>query len=318
MALTVKHKFVSAKVDTLDNSRVQPSNWNDDHDLMMGAAAVVGRPAGAGTAAAQEIPMGVTGQALLATATAAAARAAIVADDSQTTIAAAAAKVTPVDADVFVALDSAAGNIFKRVTWANIKATMLAYLQPVLQAAFDARYSLLGHVHTFASLTGKPTTIAGYGITDGLNQTGTVSLAGSSTGITGIPAGVRSVTMSVRSASYNAAGEVQFQLGTAVGYTQAGYDGVTWAAGGAVGFHASGIRTLNNAASDVAHHMLTLKLMDAATNQWNYSCFTAVPGVTYSTWSTGVVTLPGALDRVRIVNSGGASADSGTMSVQYQ
>jgi hypothetical protein len=30
----------------------------------------------------------------------------------------------------------------------------------------DARWSLLGHTHTFASLTSKPTTIAGYGITD--------------------------------------------------------------------------------------------------------------------------------------------------------
>jgi hypothetical protein len=30
----------------------------------------------------------------------------------------------------------------------------------------DARWSLLGHTHAFADLTGKPTTIAGYGITD--------------------------------------------------------------------------------------------------------------------------------------------------------
>lgn len=140
MAIQVKHKFVSAKVDTLDNSRVQPSNWNDTHDLLIGPAVVIGRGAGAGQAAAAEIPMGATGQALLATATAAAARAAIVADDSQTTIGAAAAKVTPVDADVAVILDSAAANVFKRVTWANIKATLLAYFQPTLQAAYDARY----------------------------------------------------------------------------------------------------------------------------------------------------------------------------------
>jgi hypothetical protein len=32
----------------------------------------------------------------------------------------------------------------------------------------NAAYSLLGHTHTFASLTSKPTTLAGYGITDGL------------------------------------------------------------------------------------------------------------------------------------------------------
>ena len=37
------------------------------------------------------------------------------------------------------------------------------YLTP---AEADAAYSLLGHTHTFASLTSKPTTLAGYGIAD--------------------------------------------------------------------------------------------------------------------------------------------------------
>lgn len=35
----------------------------------------------------------------------------------------------------------------------------------------DARWSLLGHTHTFASLTSKPTTISGYGITDAFLKT---------------------------------------------------------------------------------------------------------------------------------------------------
>ena len=37
---------------------------------------------------------------------------------------------------------------------------------PDITTSLDGRYSLLGHTHTFASLTSKPTTIAGYGITD--------------------------------------------------------------------------------------------------------------------------------------------------------
>lgn len=40
----------------------------------------------------------------------------------------------------------------------------------------DARYSVLAHVHTFASLTSKPTTISGYGITD-FNSLGDVRWA---------------------------------------------------------------------------------------------------------------------------------------------
>jgi hypothetical protein len=35
----------------------------------------------------------------------------------------------------------------------------------------DGRYSLLNHVHTFASLTSKPTTLSGYGITDAATST---------------------------------------------------------------------------------------------------------------------------------------------------
>ena len=33
MAITVKHKYVSAVPDSGDTNVVQPSNWNDDHQL---------------------------------------------------------------------------------------------------------------------------------------------------------------------------------------------------------------------------------------------------------------------------------------------
>lgn len=42
-------------------------------------------------------------------------------------------------------------------------------------------YSLLGHTHTFASLTFKPTTIAGYGITDSVTLNTTQSISGNKT-----------------------------------------------------------------------------------------------------------------------------------------
>ncbi len=38
-----------------------------------------------------------------------------------------------------------------------------AYL---VQSVTDNLYSAIGHTHTFASITAKPTTIGGYGITD--------------------------------------------------------------------------------------------------------------------------------------------------------
>jgi len=51
--------------------------------------------------------------------------------DYQTEVVAAAAKTTPVDADLLSILDSAAANIIKKVTWANIKATLETYFDTI-------------------------------------------------------------------------------------------------------------------------------------------------------------------------------------------
>lgn len=59
MALSVKHDFQSLKSDGVDNSLVQPSNWNEEHVITMGAFTLIGRGSGAG--AAQEIPFETVG-----------------------------------------------------------------------------------------------------------------------------------------------------------------------------------------------------------------------------------------------------------------
>ena len=63
-------------------------------------------------------------------------------------------KTTPVDADTFLISDSADSNIFKKLTWANIKATLKAYLDTIYAAithAHDDRYYTEAEVNaTFA------------------------------------------------------------------------------------------------------------------------------------------------------------------------
>lgn len=59
MAISLKHLFQSAKTDGPDNTIVQPSDWNDEHVLTLDEGKIVGRAAGAGTGAAQELPVSV-------------------------------------------------------------------------------------------------------------------------------------------------------------------------------------------------------------------------------------------------------------------
>ena len=73
---------------------------------------------------------------------------------------AAAAKATPVDADVLPVQDSAAGNVKKKVTWANIKATLRAY--------FDTIF-----LQNNIGISGGTTLIGGTAITDALKLQGT-------------------------------------------------------------------------------------------------------------------------------------------------
>lgn len=56
------------------------------------------------------------------------------------------AKTTPVDADTMPLIDSAASNVLKKVTWANVKATAKTY--------FDTLYATVSHTHATSDVTG--------------------------------------------------------------------------------------------------------------------------------------------------------------------
>jgi hypothetical protein len=54
MAIAIKHQFVSAKSDGADSTIVQPSDWNDTHDLEQATDRMLGRVT-AGTGATEEL-----------------------------------------------------------------------------------------------------------------------------------------------------------------------------------------------------------------------------------------------------------------------
>jgi len=57
MTVSLKHTFQSAKADSSDVTIVQPSNWNEEHELTLATNKVLGR-ATAGTGAAEELSIG--------------------------------------------------------------------------------------------------------------------------------------------------------------------------------------------------------------------------------------------------------------------
>jgi hypothetical protein len=58
MVLQVQHKFRSQKTDGTDPTQIKPSNWNDDHKILMNGPKLIGR-VDAGEGEATEISLGV-------------------------------------------------------------------------------------------------------------------------------------------------------------------------------------------------------------------------------------------------------------------
>lgn len=90
------------------------------------------------------------------------------------------AKTTPVDADTFVLADSAASNASKKVTWANIKATLastFAALAGSISQAFSVSQLEVGHASdtTLARVSAGVLSVEGKRLLDGSTQNQPVS-----------------------------------------------------------------------------------------------------------------------------------------------
>ena len=67
MTLSIKHAFTSAKSDGTDATKVQPSNWNAEHNISLAADRLIGRDS-SGPGTAQEIICTAFGRAILSAA----------------------------------------------------------------------------------------------------------------------------------------------------------------------------------------------------------------------------------------------------------
>jgi len=158
-----------------------------------------------------------------------------------------------------------------------------------------------------------------------LTATGSITLlatqastSGTAITFTGIPATAKRVTINLSSVSTSGTSVVCLRVGSG-SINSSGYLGSS-SIGGVVTVNTTyfGCEDGANAAA-VRHGILTLTLLEAATNTWAMTGLVARSDVASITHSGGSTALAGALDRISITTVGGADTfDAGKINVMYE
>lgn len=141
--------------------------------------------------------------------------------------------------------------------------------------------------------------------------------------LTGIPAGVRRLTLFLSNVSTNGASLLAIRLGTSGGFLSAGYNGLygIWGAGGsAYGVNSSGILLHNGAAVDSQTGVLVLE--NPFGNIWHArfnGFFSDGSGPVRLSYSSGILDLGGVLSQVRLTTVAGTPVfDAGGMTPMWE
>jgi hypothetical protein len=157
-----------------------------------------------------------------------------------------------------------------------------------------------------------------YNIT--LNSEIDTSSGSQSYDVTGIPTGVKRITVLLAGVSTSGTEKLMIQLGTGSSPTTSGYlGGADYDnAGGGINLGA-GFQTNDWAAGHIAHGAIKLWLQDATNNVWVCDArFKMSSGVENTRNWCGSVPLSGVLDMIRIKNTGTDTFDAGGIGVQFE
>lgn len=171
-----------------------------------------------------------------------------------------------------------------------------------------------------------PLTQVQYGMTNTLvSGTAVASTSGTSIDFTGIPSGVKRVTVMLSGVSTNGTSGMQIQIGTSGGIQATGYNSLYFAVSTGIAANAtlttSGFSGINSANAGSSYHgALILSSLSDASGTWsgigNFSDSVAtVRGV----FIAGSKSLSGTLDRVRVTSGNGTDTfDAGTINILYE
>lgn len=151
----------------------------------------------------------------------------------------------------------------------------------------------------------------------------TTSLSGTSIDFTGLPSWIKQITLVIESMSTNGTAFPMIQIGDSGGVETSSYTTTTLACanGNSVvgGASTSGFALQSTLAASALSGVITLTLLDAATNRWNASGIMNVNGSSTLIMVAGTKSLSATLDRVRFTTSNGTDTfDGGTVNILYQ
>jgi hypothetical protein len=149
-----------------------------------------------------------------------------------------------------------------------------------------------------------------------------VSATGTAIDFTGIPSWVRRITVMFQGVSTNGTSFVRVRIGPVAGVETTGYVGASGILVGTpiqAAFSAGFDISSNNAATTTQQGVLTLALLDGATNTWSAS-WTIGNGVNSAVGiGAGSKPLTGALSIVRITTVNGTDTfDAGSINILYE
>lgn len=293
MALSIKHKFQSAKADGTDTTVVQPSNWNDDHTLTCAGNVLLGRLS-AGSGPVEELTASAAATAL---------------------------NVVSKAGDVMAGPLTLSGNPSSALHAAP-KQYVDGFTPSTRQIIAGTGLSGGGDLTADRTLSIGAGGITPTMLAQPFTAKGGVNLSGSSIDVTGIPAWARRIDVSVSGVSLSATGSLLLQIGGASGVSTSGYASTSnfLTSGNFIG----GVTATNgfvvNSVTASVNLTGNITLTNVSANAWvmSFAGFVEGAGLVTNVVAGGRVALGEALTQLRIASTAADSFDAGSIHVFYQ
>jgi hypothetical protein len=152
------------------------------------------------------------------------------------------------------------------------------------------------------------------------SKTVVASTSGTSIDFTGLPSGLKRITVMCSAFSTNGTSNPIVQLGTSGGVQATSYTGSVWLANTSNNLNSTGFFISPSVgAVTVLESVITLNLLNSATGLWVASIVSSQSNSATSIVGSGSKTLSGTLDRVRITTVNGTDTfDAGSVNILYE